>query len=260
MLEPRTGLGHGPQGHAEHRAADDFVAFGPHQLGEAVVDIHEGAAAAGENGERDGAGAEGLGEALLRTPQGLLNRDAVLRFPLHALVSGLQFLAQCVGLGAGAFVSTDLDLQSFVRLVKFPRAQQYPLLQFQLSLAQRRITRLDLHEHFIEAVHEPAQLVLAALGHADGVVFFDGDRAGGLGQVGQRLRNEPLQPGGEQEADAGRSHQHQQSEPQGPSAALPQFHEVGLKDHTTQRPAILLHRLGDFEMVVAKGHLLNRKF
>ena len=58
---------------------------------------------------------------------------------------------------------------------------------------------LDLSHHFVEAIHQDAQLVFADFDGAQGVVSFGGNAAGHFGKLQHRLRNNALQFGREQE-------------------------------------------------------------
>ena len=84
-------------------------------------------------------------------------------------------------------------------LLQFGGASDNALLQLVARLLQGSITLLNLLKHFVEAVNQPAQFVLTLFARADGVVLFAGHGAGRPFQLQNRIGDDALKFGGQEE-------------------------------------------------------------
>ena len=68
-----------------------------------------------------------------------------------------------------------------------------------IRLPQHAIAILNLRQHAVECVNEHAQLVVAGLCRPEGVVLSGGDQVGRCRELRDGPRDDPLQPGREEE-------------------------------------------------------------
>jgi hypothetical protein len=96
-----------------------------------------------------------------------------------------------------------------VRRPELRRACFDRALELLLVLDQLAISILDLDEHVVEPINQLADLVVPGRFDAQLVAVLSRDGAGGRGQPQERLGNNPLQPGRQQERQAEGAHEWQ---------------------------------------------------
>src|SRR5260370_4646503 len=93
---------------------------------------------------------------------------------------------------AGAFGALLGALQRGIRGYELACSKRHLLLQVILMVDEGLVTVLDLREHTVKDIDEPAELVIALLDGASRVVFLNGDRRGGLREMRDWTGNQAL--------------------------------------------------------------------
>ncbi len=147
--------------------------------------------------------------------------------PLHENLLGL--LAKCdlsdqVPVGGGQFGGSVLDAG----------------LQLLVGVDERGVPLLDLLEHLVERFDQQADLIAAVLLGAYGVLPFLGDQSSHAGQMENRMRDDPLEPGGNQV----RSHRRQRQDAQDRhgAAAKPLVQEIKIRPKADGADPLLVQK------------------
>jgi len=151
-------------------------------------------------------------------------------------------------LGAGGV------LGDLLRPVEVRRAQTDPAVELVAGLAQLRVLALDLFEHRVEAVHEPPELILPALGRAEGIVPLFAHARRRVYEVQQRLGDGLLQA--ERESHGQEQGRREDDPRRGQIGAPPrgQLAQIRLQDGPAAPLPAVLDLLAEKEVIVAEVH------